>query len=232
MKYKNIKRAIFIERHNRFIASVEVDGKIELAHVKNTGRCKELFINGAEVYIQQANSETRKTRWSIIGVKKGEHLINIDSQVPNKVVKEALENGVLELDRHIGQIKVIKPEYTYGNSRFDLYFETESERGLIEVKGVTLEEEKIAKFPDAPTQRGTKHVNELIKASSSGYLTYVLFLIQMKGIKWFEPNWVMDRVFSEALKTASEKGVKIIAVDSYVYEDCIEIGEIVPIKLG
>jgi sugar fermentation stimulation protein A len=231
MRYYNIKTGIFIERQNRFVAQVNIDGKIETVHVKNTGRCKELLIEGAKVYLEHFSGTNRKTSWSLISVKKGNRLINIDSQIPNRVVEEALKNGTIKLFDTKTKITFLKPEYTYGNSRFDFYFETETQKGFIEVKGVTLEEEGIVRFPDAKTQRGYKHVMELIEASKSGYLAYIIFVVQMKNVKWFEPNYKTDEQFSRSLSFAWENGVKILAFDCYVGEDIIVAGEEVNVRL-
>ena len=214
MKYEKIKKGIFLKRPNRFLAQVLIDGKEELCHVKNTGRCKELLVPKAEVYVECHNNEKRKTKFSLVAVKKGDVLINMDSQAPNKVVKEWLEekNG-------LGQLKVIKPEKKYGNSRFDFYLETNEKKCFMEVKGVTLEENGIAKFPDAPTERGVKHILELIECAKEGYESYLIFVIQMKGILSFEPNDRTQPEFKEALKKAREAGVHIFAYDCLVTDD-------------
>ena len=164
MKYSDIYQGRFIERPNRFIAHVEIDGIKETVHVKNTGRCRELLRRGAAVYVQDSRKPERKTRWDLIAVEKGDRLINMDSQVPNKIVKEWLEQGNL-----IKNISVIRPEYTYGSSRIDLYVESGERKILIEVKGVTLEEDGIVRFPDAPSERAVKHVGELMEAVEKGY---------------------------------------------------------------
>ncbi len=178
MKYERIQVGRFIERPNRFIAYVEINGLKETVHVKNTGRCAELLKPGATVYVQKSDNLERKTQWDLIGVEKGERLINMDSQIPNTVVKEWLEEGNL-FDIPVS----IYPETTYGKSRFDLYVEVGERKVFIEVKGVTLEEDGVARFPDAPTERGVKHVEELTKALKDGYESYILFVIQMKGIR-------------------------------------------------
>lgn len=226
MKYSNIVSATFINRPNRFIAEVEIDGKREMVHVKNTGRCKEILLPGTEVYLQHVNSEKRKTKYSLISARKGEMLINIDSQVPNQVVYEAIINH--EIDVLKGH-ELLKREVTYSQSRFDIYFETEKDKGFIEVKGVTLEKQGIAMFPDAPTERGTRHIMELIKAVQEGYEGYLFLLIQMKGCHSFMPNHITDPKFAEALKLAKNSGVEIIAYDSYVTEDQIQISEKIPV---
>jgi sugar fermentation stimulation protein A len=228
MKYNHIIQGIFIKRINRFVAHVWIDGIEEVVHVKNTGRCKELFIAGTTVILEQAQNPERKTRFSIIGIYKGNQLINIDSQVPNQVVLEALQIGCIA---EIADIDMVKKEVTYGNSRFDLYFESDGCRGFIEVKGVTLEEDGLVMFPDAPTLRGTKHVLEMIKAVENGYKGYIFFLIQMKGVKSFSPNSKTDPTFAAALQLAVQKGVILLAYDSLVREDEIIIGDRVDIVL-
>lgn len=229
MKYKKIIEGIFIERPNRFIAQVLIDDIEETVHVKNTGRCRELLIPGAKVILEDcSDNPNRKTRYSLIAVYKGDILINMDSQVPNAVVFESIKENCIPA---IGKINSIKREVTYQNSRFDIYFETDNKKGFIEVKGVTLESDSIAMFPDAPTQRGTKHVLEMVKAVEEGYTGIIFFLIQMKGPKEFRLNWEMDKEFSEAVRFANENGVTIMAYDSIVYEDSIELGKPIGIDL-
>lgn len=228
MKYNHIIQGIFIKRMNRFVAHVWIDGIEEVVHVKNTGRCRELFIAGATVILERSQNPERKTRFSVIGIYKGSQLINIDSQVPNHVVFEALQLGRIA---EIADVDMVKKEVTYGNSRFDLYFESDDCRGFVEVKGVTLEEDGLVMFPDAPTVRGTKHVHEMIKAVENGYRGYILFLIQMKGVKSFSPNSKTDPNFAAALKLAVQKGVILLAYDSLVSEDEIIIGDRVEIIL-
>lgn len=213
---------IFLERPNRFIANVLIDGKKEKVHVKNTGRCKEILIKGTKVYLEKSNNPNRKTKYSLISAYKEDQLINIDSQVPNKVVFDAIKsNRIKELEN----IKVLKREVTFGNSRFDLYFEKDKESGFIEVKGVTLENNGLSLFPDAPTERGTKHIKEMIKVVESGLKGYIFFLIQMENIKYFTPNTSMDEKISNALIEANKKGVNILAYNSIVKEDSIKINE-------
>jgi sugar fermentation stimulation protein A len=224
--YRNIKQAIFIDRPNRFIANIEVDGRIEVSHVKNTGRCRELLIPGIPVYVQEFDGTARKTRYDLISVYKQDRLINIDSQVPNKIFHEWLRKGKLFDD-----ITLIKPEARYKNSRFDFYVETEAEKIFIEVKGVTLEDNNVVLFPDAPTERGVKHINELMECVEEGYKAYVIFVIQMKGIEYFTPNAVTHKEFADTLKSAESKGVGILAFDCHVGEDSIEISERVEVKL-
>lgn len=222
MKYNNIYEGIFLERPNRFIANVLIDGKQENVHVKNTGRCKEILIKGTKVYLEKSNNPNRKTKYSLISAYKGNQLINIDSQVPNKVVFDAVQSNKIE---GLNNIKVLKREVTFGNSRFDLYFEKDNEKGFIEVKGVTLEDNGLSLFPDAPTERGTKHIKEMIKAVEFGLSGYIFFLIQMENIKYFTPNISMDEKFSNALIEANKRGVNILAYNSTVKKDFIKINE-------
>lgn len=226
MVYSNIISAKFISRPNRFIANVEVDGKVEIAHVKNTGRCKELFLPDTEVYLQICDNPARKTKYDVIAVKKGNKVINIDSQIPNKVFEEYINQG-----RFLNGITLIKPECVYKNSRFDFYLETNTDKIFVEVKGVTLDENGVARFPDAPTERGVKHLNELVDALKNGYKAYAVFIIQMKGIERFEPNIKMHAAFGEALKNAQKSGVNIIALDCMVCADSISIDAEVPVLL-
>lgn len=224
MKYDNIKSAKFINRINRFIAEIEINNKIELCHVKNTGRCKELLIKGTDVFVQENNKENRKTKYSLICVKKGNLLINMDSQVPNYVVKEAIEKKSIDLFKNISFLKL---ESKYKNSRFDIYFERNTgEKGFIEVKGVTLEKDGIVKFPDAPSIRAIKHINELIDAKKEGYEAYILFVVQLKNVKHFEPN---SDDFHKALKDAKNNNVHILAYDCFVSYDEIILKDEVPV---
>ncbi len=226
MKYKNIKKGIFIARPNRFIAHVEIDGVTEVCHVKNTGRCKELLLPGAVVYVQKSDNPNRKTGFDLISVIKGSRHINMDSQVPNKVVRDWLEKESLFKD-----VTLIKPESKYRNSRFDFYVETKKDKIFIEVKGVTLEENNVVLFPDAPTERGVRHINELIESLREGYKAYVIFVIQMKDVDYFTPNSVTHKEFAEVLKSAHNKGVKILALDCVVEEGFIEIDKQVEVRL-
>ena len=222
MKYSKIKRAKFINRPNRFIANVEIDGKREVVHVKNTGRCKEIFVEGTTVILEEGSNPNRKTKYSIIAGYKGDLLINTDSQVPNTVVYDAIVNNKIE---EIQNVTHIKREATFGKSRFDIYFEKEDKKGFIEVKGVTLEHEGICKFPDAPTKRGAKHIYELIEAKNQGYESCIFFLVQMAGMKYFTPNDDTDPEFGQALRLAYEQGVEILVYDCIVKEDEIAIGK-------
>lgn len=222
MKYTKVIKGIFLERPNRFIARVIINGNEETVHVKNTGRCREILRPGAEVILEEADNENRKTKYSLIGAYKDDVLFNIDSQIPNIVISEAIRNK--EIDE-FQNITFLKREVTFKNSRFDIYCEGNNRKIFIEIKGVTLEKDKTAMFPDAPTQRGLKHVMELIEAVKMGYEGFIIFLIQMKGVNYFTPNYEMDNKFSEGLKKAAKNGVKILAFDSIVEEDGIILGE-------
>lgn len=224
MKYERIQVGRFIERPNRFIAYIDIDGAKETVHVKNTGRCAELLKPGATVYVQKSDNPERKTQWDLIGVEKGNRLVNMDSQIPNAVVKEWLEEGNL-FDLPLK----IQPETTYSKSRFDLYVKAGNRKVFIEVKGVTLEENGVARFPDAPTERGVKHVEELIKALKDGYESYIIFVIQMNGVRYFTPNIDTHPEFAEALRKAKKAGVKILAYDCDVKEDEIRLNSSIPV---
>lgn len=226
MIYQNMKRGVFLSRPNRFIANVEVGGHEEVCHVKNTGRCKELLVPGATVFVQEADNSKRKTRFSVISVMKGKRLINMDSQAPNKVFYEWVLEG-----NFMDDIVFIKPEARYKNSRFDFYIETQTRKIFVEVKGVTLEGNGVAMFPDAPTERGVKHVNELCACTLDGYEAYIVFVIQMKGVKYFIPNMITHEEFGIALGNAAHKGVNVIALDCVVTENSLEISNRVPIHL-
>ncbi len=224
MKYKNIIKGEFVDRPNRFIANIIIDGVVEVCHVKNTGRCKELLIEGSTVYLEKTDNPNRKTKYDLIAVQKGNKLINMDSQNVNYVVHEYLPNL-------FDDIVNIKPEYIYGNSRFDIYVETEKDKIFIEVKGVTLENDGVARFPDAPTERGVKHLKELQKAVTEGYKAYVLFVVQMENVKCFEPNYKSHLEFVDELKRAKENGVIPLAFDCSVTPSSINIRKPVLIKL-
>ena len=227
MRYERIEKAVFLERPNRFIAYVERDGEKETVHVKNTGRCAELLVPGAQVYIQRSVNPERKTKWDLIGVEKGERMINMDSQIPNRVVEEWIRDGNL-----VEGATLIRPETTFGSSRFDLYVEAEGRRIFIEVKGVTLEERGVCRFPDAPSERAVKHLEELERAEREGYETYVFFVIQMKGAKYFTPNTDTHPAFAKALRKAAKNGVRVLAYDCVVTGDSIRIDSPVRVVLG
>ncbi len=226
MKYNEIQKAVFLSRPNRFVANVSIDGKETAVHVKNTGRCRELLKEGAEVWLEKSSNPDRKYPYSLVTVKKGEMLVNMDSQAPNKAVGEWLEDSGLFPD-----IKLIKPECKYKNSRFDFYVEYGDKKAFIEVKGVTLENEGVVSFPDAPTERGSKHLRELCECVKDGYEAYVIFVIQMKNVLCFTANADHDPVFARTLKTAHNEGVKLLAYDCLVTENEIKIGDRVEVKM-
>lgn len=226
MHYGTIKQGIFNSRPNRFIAHVEVDGNLEICHVKNTGRCKELLQPGAVVYVEEQDSPTRKTKFSLITVEKDSYLINMDSQAPNQAVEEWLPRSGL-----FQNITKIKREVKYHNSRFDLYVEADGKRCFLEVKGVTLEQNGVVSFPDAPTERGAKHLQELCDCIADGYEAYVVFVIQMQPVQYFTPNRERDPNFTAALEKAKASGVNILAVDCKITPDTMEIDQFIPVHL-
>ncbi|WP_455537886.1 DNA/RNA nuclease SfsA [Terrisporobacter sp.] len=231
MKYNKMIKAKFIERPNRFVAYCDINGEIEKAHVKNTGKCKELLVPGYDVYLEESNNPSRATKYSLIAVQKGDRLINMDSQVTNKMVYASLKDKSLVLTGFDEEITLLKPEKTYGNSRFDIYIEGTTKKAFIEIKGCTLEIDGVVKFPDAKTERGLKHVKELIKAREEGYLAYVIFVIQMENVLYFTPNIEMHKEFGDVLKEANEKGVKVLAYDSIVNIDNIKLNKPVEVVL-
>ena len=228
MKYNKIVEGTFVERPNRFIAKVLIDGREETVHVKNTGRCRELLPKGAKVYLADEDGKERKTRYDLIAAVKQDRIINMDSQAPNVVVKEALQQGLIWRD-----IEEIKPEFTYGESRFDFFVQKNGdEKGtFIEVKGVTLEHDNIVSFPDAPSERAVKHIEELIKAHKEGYDAYVFFVIQMENVRFLIPNETTHKEFAHALRRAKEAGVKIIAYDTKVTADGMILNQPVEVRL-
>lgn len=226
MNYKNVIEGHFISRPNRFIAKVNIDGKEHTVHVKNTGRCRELLTENAVVYLEKSDNPNRKTLYDLIAVYKGDTLINMDSQSPNKAVREWLEAGGL-----LKNPVLVKAEAVYGNSRLDFYVENEEEKAYVEVKGVTLEIDGVAKFPDAPTERGRKHLGELITAKKNGYTAAAVFVIQMKGCKYFEPNFTTDFPFAQELKRAQENGVEILALDCLVTPNSMTIDKEIEIRI-
>jgi len=226
MHYSNIQRATFLRRPNRFIAHIEVDGREEVCHVKNTGRCRELLTYRATIYVEHHDNPKRKTKYSLIAVEKGDLLINMDSQAPNKVVGEWL----LEKEP-FGKVKLLKPECTYGSSRFDFYLETEAEKIFIEVKGVTLEEDGIVRFPDAPTERGIKHLEELRACVEAGYKAVVIFVVQMEGMQHFEPNDKTHPQFGEALRQVRKAGGEVLAYECKVTPSSLKITKSIPVML-
>lgn len=228
MKYDSIVPGRFLARPNRFIAYVEVDGKEVVAHVKNTGRCKELLLHGATVYLQDWGEEHtgRKTRYDVIAVEKGSLLVNMDSQAPNKVFSEWVHAGGF-----VPGLTYLRPEAKWGNSRFDFYWEAGERRGFTEVKGVTLEHDGLVRFPDAPTERGVKHLEELILARKEGYETAVCFVIQMEGMRVFSPNDETHPAFGTALRKAAAAGVRVIAMECHVTPSTLQITKEVPVLL-
>lgn len=225
MQYENMYPGIFLERPNRFIAKVELDGQPEICHVKNTGRCRELLQRGVTVWCQRCDNPNRKTNYDLICVQKGHRLINMDSQAPNIAAGQWLKNGGL------GQIENIKAESVYKDSRFDFSFTKDGKPCLLEVKGVTLENDGICAFPDAPTTRGAKHIRGLSQAVRDGLGAYILFVIQMSDVKYLHPNDATDPAFGKALRDAASAGVQIIAMECDVTKDTMVITKSVPVIL-
>lgn len=225
MIYPNIYPAVFQARPNRFIAYVLLNGEAVVCHVKNTGRCRELLIPGVPVFVQEAQNPARKTRFDLISVYKGERLINIDSQAPNQIFSEWAKKG------HFGNLQQLRPEARYGNSRFDFYFEGEGRKGFAEIKGVTLEENGDVLFPDAPTERGRKHLRELAACIREGFEAWAVFIVQMKNVRRFLPNARTDPDFAKALWEAQQAGVKILCLDCQVTPDSITAEDPVPVEL-
>ena len=225
MNYSNIMPGVFLARPNRFIAHIEIGGKVEICHVKNTGRCRELLPPGATVWCEKSNNPARKTKYDLISVQKGNRIINMDSQAPNIAAKEWLEKGGL------GQIENLKPESRHGDSRFDFSFTRDETPCFLEVKGVTLETDGVCAFPDAPTTRGARHLRELTQLAKAGYGAYVLFVIQMADVKHLLPNDKTDPDFSSALREAAKAGVKVLAMDCHVTPDSMILRSPVEVKL-
>ena len=225
MKYANMCPGIFLARPNRFIAHVEIEGQPEVVHVKNTGRCRELLPAGAEVWCQKSDNPARKTKYDLITVKKGSRLINMDSQAPNLAAREWLAAGGL------GEIKNLRAETKHGDSRFDFSFTKDGKPCFLEVKGCTLENDGVCAFPDAPTERGAKHLRGLTEAVKEGYGGYVLFVIQMADVKYLHPNDATDPEFGKALREAAANGVEVLAVDCAVTVDEMKIRNFVPVIL-
>lgn len=225
MHYEDMTPGIFLVRPNRFIARVEIEGREEVVHVKNTGRCRELLVPGARIWCQRAANERRKTRFDLIAVQKGERLINMDAQAPNAAAGEWLAAGGL------GDISDLRPETVHGDSRFDFSFCLGGRQCFLEVKGVTLETDGVCAFPDAPTLRGTKHLRGLREAARAGYGAYVLFVIQMEGVRFLHPNDTTDPDFGAALREAAASGVHILAMDCSVTAGEMVIRAPVPVRL-
>lgn len=225
MHYENMVSGEFLNRPNRFIAHVRINGEEQICHVKNTGRCKELLVPGATVFCQRCENPNRKTKFDLIAVQKGDRLINMDSQAPNAAVGQWLKSGGL------GPISDLRPETTFGTSRFDFAFQKDGRQCYLEVKGVTLENGGVCAFPDAPTIRGAKHLQELTQASREGYGAFVLFVIQMTDVAYLHPNDATDPAFGQALREAAAAGVQVIAMDCQVTETSMVLQRPVPIQL-
>ena len=225
MHYANMTPGLFLDRPNRFIAHVEIHGEIQTVHVKNTGRCRELLQPGVTVWCQESSNPARKTKYDLIAVQKGQRIINMDSQAPNAAAKEWLAAGGL------GPIENLRAETFHGDSRFDFSFLKDGKRHFLEVKGVTLETDGVCAFPDAPTERGAKHLRGLLEAVKEGYGAWVLFVIQMADVKYLHPNDVTDPAFGKALREAAAGGVNVIAMDCAVTEDTMTIRKAVPVRL-
>ena len=226
MIYENIHRGIFLDRPNRFIAHVELEGVPVVCHVKNTGRCRELLVPGTRVLVQACPSPTRKTGYDLIAVWKGDRLINMDAAAPNQVFAEYLRAGVL-----FQNLTLLRPEYTHGDSRFDFYAEADGLRYFIEVKGVTLESDGIVRFPDAPTLRGVRHLQGLANCVREGFRAMVVFIVQMRDVRFLEPNWATHPAFGQALRAARDAGVRILALDCDVTETSITARAPVEVRL-
>ena len=225
MRYDNMTPGIFLARPNRFIAHIEIDGTVEICHVKNTGRCRELLIPGCTVWCQRSDNPNRKTKFDLIAVQKGDRLINMDSQAPNKAAGEWLASGGL------GDISDLRAEVKHGDSRYDFSFVKDGRRCFLEVKGCTLEQDGICAFPDAPTERGAKHIRGLTAAAWDGYGAYVLFVIQMSDVKYIRPHDETDPDFGRALREAAQNGVQVLAMDCAVTPDTMQIRLPVLVKL-
>ena len=226
MKYPNVRPAVFVSRPNRFIAEVLIDGQPERVHVKNTGRCRELLVPGAEVWLTRSGNPARKTAYDLVAAQKGDRLINMDAQAPNRVFQEWAESGLF-----LPGLTCLKAEQTHGDSRFDFYWEAGERKGFVEVKGVTLERDGAVYFPDAPTERGVKHLHGLTACLSEGYEAAVCFVIQMSDVAFFSPNDGTHPAFGQALREAAAAGVEILALDCRVEPDSLEIGKAVEVRL-
>ena len=225
MRYDNMTPGIFRSRPNRFIAHVGMGGKTEIVHVKNTGRCRELLVPGCTVYCQHSDNPSRKTAYDLIAVQKGDRLINMDSQAPNRAAGEWLASGGL------GAISDLRAEVKHGDSRYDFAFVKDGKQCFLEVKGCTLEEDGVCAFPDAPTERGARHIRGLTKAAEAGYGAYILFVIQMSDVKYIRPHDETDPEFGKALREAAQQGVTVLAMDCAVTPDTMEVRLPVLVKL-
>lgn len=226
MTYEKIRRAVFLSRPNRFIANIELDGRAVVCHVKNTGRCRELLVPGADILVQISDAPGRRTGCDLIAVRKGGRLINMDAQAPNRVFGEYLASGGLGFVPAL-----IRPECVHGDSRFDFYFETGGRRCFAEVKGVTLEDKGVVRFPDAPTERGVKHLRGLGRAVGEGFEAWAVFIVQMRGASYFEPNRATHPAFADALRDAAAAGVRILALDCDVTENSLAVRGPVEVRL-
>ncbi len=226
MQYETVKTGRFISRPNRFIAHIQIDGKTEVCHVKNTGRCRELLLPDAEVYVTPAGNPARKTRFDLIAVKKGDAVINIDSIAPNLAFGEWIRRGGF-----FGNVTHIRPECTHKNSRFDFYIEAEGKKFFVEVKGVTLTERGVVRFPDAPTERGTKHLRELAACIREGYRAHVFFIAQMEQALYFTSNRETDPLFADTLLEAEKAGVGVHCLSCHVAPNSMKIKDFVPVRL-
>jgi len=234
MNYSAVKKALFLERPNRFIARCLLEGQEVLAHVPNTGRCRELLVPGCTVYLRDWRGEktSRKTDFSLLTVEKGPLLINMDAQAPNRLAWEGLSSGRIRLPLDSGEeLLSLRREVAWGQSRFDLLAKTSQRDWYVEVKGVTLEDGGIARFPDAPTERGLRHVQELCRVKESGCGAALLFIVQLKGSTHLEPNWQTHRAFGEALRQAREAGVALLCYDCLVTPEQVQVSEPLPISL-
>ena len=225
MRYDRIVEGTFISRPNRFIAICEVDKETVTVHVKNTGRCKEILRSGVKVILYYSDNPDRKTRYDLIAAYKGDMLINIDSQAPNAAFKEFISSSGL-----FGKSPSVYPEYTHGDSRFDFYIENDDRKIFVEVKGVTLEHDGICSFPDAPTERGLKHLKGLQRTLEEGYECYVAFVIQMKPMRFFTPNYETHEDFGITLEEVNRAGVGILAYDCIVEPDSMVLDSPVPVR--
>ena len=230
MEYHHICSGRFLKRPNRFIAHVETEEGVQVCHVKNTGRCKELLVPGATVYLEESDNPARKTRFDLIAVEKQREgrpplLINMDSQAPNHVFGEWAKDSLRP------DLTLLRPETRFGNSRFDFYWESTASKGFVEIKGVTLEDDGVVRFPDAPTERGVKHIEELIAAREAGYEAAICFIVQMEGMKWVEPNDDTHPAFGAALRKAAQSGVEVMALECTVTPSTLTAVRPIPVKL-
>ena len=230
MQYRTTRRAAFLQRPNRFVALCDLDGETVRAHVKNTGRCRELLVPGCTVYLEESGNPNRSTAYSLIGVEKGNLRINMDSQAPNRIFQEGVEQGIITLPEMAGYT-LLKGEQTFRHSRFDFYWESPAARGFVEIKGVTLEEGGRAYFPDAPTERGIKHLQELSQAVGEGYCGSLVFIVQMKGVASVTPNWATHPAFGLAVQAAQQAGVAVHCYDCQVGPDRVRADTPVPFLL-